>query len=67
MSRLPLRQVPEDKPDEVEMLHLTVVQTLPVMERELRRETHRDALVSGVVRLVESGWEGVESQPNFAP
>ena len=62
-----LRQVTEDKPDEVEMFHMTVDETLPVTERELRRETHRDALLSRVVRLVESGWEGVESQPNFAP
>jgi hypothetical protein len=52
LSRLPLRQVPEDKPDEVEMFHMTVVETLPVTERELRRETHRDALLSRVVRLV---------------
>ena len=49
LSRLPLRQVPEDKPDEVEMFHMTVVETLPVTERELRRETHRDALLSLVV------------------
>ena len=62
-----LRQVTEDKPDEVEMFHMTVDETLPVTERELRRETHRDALLSRVVRLVESGWEGVVSQPNFAP
>ena len=53
--------MPEDKPDEVEMFHMTVA------ERELRRETHRDALLSRVVRLVELGWEGVVSQPNFAP
>ena len=63
LSRLPLRQVPEDKPDEVEMFHMTVGETLPVTERELRRETHRDALLSRIVRLVESGWEGVVSQP----
>ena len=62
LPRLPFRQVPEDKPDEVEMFHMTVVETLPVTERELRRETHRHALVS---RLAESGWEGVESQPNL--
>ncbi|KAK2169582.1 hypothetical protein NP493_1183g00002 [Ridgeia piscesae] len=49
LSRLPLRQVPEDKPDEVEMFHMTVVETLPVTERELRRETHRDALLSRVI------------------
>ena len=39
LSRLPLRQVPEDKPDEVEMFHRTTV-----TERELRRETLTDAL-----------------------
>ena len=67
LSQLPLREVPEDKPDKVEMFHMTIVETLPVTERELRRETHRDALLSRIVRLVELGWEGVVSQPNFAP
>ena len=59
--------MPEDKPDEVEMFHMTVVETLPVTERELRREIHRDALLSRVVQLVESGCEVVVPQPIFAP
>ena len=65
MDFLVYRLVRCQKPDQVEMFHMTVVETLPVMERGLRREAHRDALLSRVVRLVESGWEGVVSQPNL--
>lgn len=67
LSRLPLAQAPEDKPDEVELFHVAVVDTLPVTERDLRKETSREPLLSRVVHFVESGWEGAESHPDIAP
>ena len=67
LSRLPLAQAPEDRPDEVELYHVTVVDALPVTEKDLLRETNRDPLLARVVRLVESGWEGAVPHPDLAP
>ena len=42
LSPLPLAQAPEDRPDEVELYHVAVMDTLPVTEKDLHLETNRD-------------------------
>ena len=55
LSRLPRPKQPADKPDEVEMFHAFVIETLPVSEQELRLQTRRDPVLSRVLELVEGG------------
>ena len=66
-SRLPQPSAPTDKPDEVEIFHTTVVEALPVKEQELRMQTRRDPLLSRVLELVQSGWQGTEVYPELIP
>ena len=51
LSRLSQPSPPSDKFDEVETFHTTVVEALPVMEQELRMQTHRDPALSHVIEL----------------
>ena len=67
LSRLPRPQAPADKPDEVEMFHATVVEALPVTEKELRMQTRRDPVLSRVLELVQQGWQGAEVHPKPIP
>lgn len=67
LSRLPLVRAPEDKPDEVELFYVAVVDTLPVTEKDLRKVTSHNPLLSRVMQFVESDWEGAESHPDIAP
>ena len=67
LSRLPQPSTPADKPDEVEMFQTTVVEALPVTEQELRMQTRRDPVLSRVLELVQSGWQGTEVHPELIP
>ena len=67
LSRLPQPQAPAEKPDKVEMFHTSVVVALPVTEQELRTQTRRDPMLSCVLELVQSGWEGAEVHPKLIP
>ena len=65
LSRLPQPSAPADKPDEVEIFHTTVVEALPVTEHDLRMQTRRDPVLSRVLELVQSGWQGTELHPDL--
>ena len=67
LSRLPRPQAPADKPDEVEMFHTTLVETLPVTEQELRMQTRRDPILSRVLEFVQQGWQGAEVHSELIP
>ena len=67
LSRLPQALAPADKPDEVEMFQTTIVEALPVTEQELRMQTRRDPVLSRVLELVLSGWQGTEVHPELIP
>ena len=67
LSRLPQPSTPADKPDEVEMFQTTVVEALPVTEQELRMQTRRDPVLSRVLELVQSGWQGTDVHPELIP
>ena len=67
LSRLPQPQAPAEKPDEVEMFHTSVVEALPFTDQELRMQTRRDPMLSRVLELVQSGWEGAEVHPELIP
>ena len=58
---------PDDKRDEVEIFHTTVVEALPVTEQELRMLTHRDPVLFCVLELVQSGWQGTDLHPELIP
>ena len=60
LSRLPQPSAPANKPDEVEIFHTTVVEALTVTEQELKMQTRRDPVLSGVLELVKSGWQRTE-------
>ena len=57
LSRLPQPSALANKPDEVEIFHTTVVEALTVTEQELKMQTRRDPVLSGVLELVKSGWQ----------
>ena len=40
LSHLPLGQTPEDKLDEIKMFDMTVIETIPVTEKDIQRETN---------------------------
>ncbi|XP_022800043.1 uncharacterized protein K02A2.6-like [Stylophora pistillata] len=67
LSCLPQPSAPADKPDEVEIFHTTVVEALPVTEHNLRMQTRRDPVLSRVLELVQSGWQGAELHPELIP
>ena len=67
LSRLPQPSTPADKPDEMEMFQTTVVEALPVAEQEVRMQTRRDPVLSRVLELVQSGWQGTEVHPELIP
>ena len=67
LSRLPQLSAPADKLDEVEIFHTSVVEALPVTEQELRMQTRRDPVLSRVLELVQSGWQGTEVHPELIP
>ena len=67
LSRLPQPSAPTDKPDEVEIFHTTVVEALPDTEQELRMQTRRDPVLSRVLELVQSGWQGTGVHPELIP
>ena len=67
LSHLPQPQAPAKKPDEVEMFHTSVVEALPVTDQELRMQTRRDPVLSRVLELVQSGWEGAEDHLELIP
>ena len=67
LSRLTQPSAPADKPDEVEIFHTTVVEALPVTEQELRMQTCRNPVLSRVLELVQSGWQGTEVHPELIP
>ena len=46
---------PDDRPDEVDMIHISVVEALSVTEQETRKQTHRDPILSRVLEVVQSG------------
>ena len=67
LSRLPQPHAPAEKHDEVEMFHTSVVEALPVTDQELTMQTRRDPVLSRVLELVQSEWEGAEVHPELTP
>ena len=67
LSRLPLATSPKDEPDGVGVFQMGIVDSLPVTEKELRRETRRDPILSRVLTQVQCGWQETESAAEFAP
>ena len=67
LSRLPLPVTPKNRVDSVSCFYTTVINTLPVTERDLRRETRRDPDLARVVRFVEEGWDSYEACDQLAP
>ncbi|KAK3723353.1 hypothetical protein QZH41_002826 [Actinostola sp. cb2023] len=65
LSRIPRPVAPKDQLGSVGCFYTTVIDTLPVTERELRRETRRDPGLAQVVRLVEEGWDSYEACPEL--
>ena len=58
---------PDGKPDEVEMIHISVIKALPVTEQETRKQTHRDPILSRVLEVVQSGWREAEAHFELIP
>ena len=52
---------PDGKPDEVEIIHISVIEALPVTEQETRKQTHRDPILYRVLEVVHSGWLEAEA------
>ena len=67
LSCLPHARAPDDKPDEVEMFHTAVGEALPVTEKELRKQTCRDWILSRVLELIQMGWQEVEAHTELIP
>lgn len=66
LSRLPLAVSSAETPDEVEVYQVTVVEALPVKEKDLRLYTRRDPVLSRVLRLVQSGGS-TDDDPEVKP
>ena len=58
---------PDDRPDEVDMIHISVVEALSVTEQETRKQTHRDPILSRVLEVVQSGWREAEAHLELIP
>ena len=58
---------PDGKPDEVEIIHISVIEALPVTEQETRKQTHRDPILSRVLEVVQSGWLEAEAHLELIP
>ena len=67
LSRLPLPDSSIETPDEAELYQTTVVEALPVKEKDLRLYTRRDPVLSRVLKLAESGWSTNENDPDLKP
>ena len=67
MSRLPMSDGAEDKPDESEVYQMSVVDSLPVTGKELRTHNRRDPILARVVESVWNGWNGGATDPEVAP
>ena len=57
----------KDKPDESELYQMSLVESLPVTEKELRTNTRRDPILARVVESVQNGWKGGATDPEVAP
>lgn len=49
----------------MEVFHTTIAEALPVTEHKLRMQTRRDPILSSVLELVQSGWQGTELHPEL--
>ena len=58
---------PDDRLDEVERIHISVVEALSVTEQEPRKQTHRDPILSRVLEVVQSGWREAETHLELIP
>ena len=56
-----------EAPDEAEVYKVTVVEALPVKEKNLRLYTQRDPVLSWVLKLVQSGWRSDDYDPEVKP
>ena len=66
-SRLPMPGGAKDKLDESEVNQMSVVESLPVTEKELRSHNRRDPILARVVESVQNGWKGGATDPEVAP
>ena len=55
-SRISLQTNPADKTDTAEIVHVSKVETLPMSNKHVRRETVRDPGIIRVYSYVLSGW-----------
>ena len=49
--------------DESEVYQMSVAESLPVTEKELRTHTRRDPILARVVKSVQNGWKGRATDP----
>ena len=67
LSRLPTSGGAKKKPDESEVYQMSVVESLPVAEKELRTHTSRDLILAHAVESVHNGWKGGATSPEVVP
>lgn len=67
LSRLPLPDSPEDKPDEAELFYLNQMEQLPVTAHQVRQATERDRLLSRVRYHVLNGWDSCKQDNEILP
>ena len=67
LSRLPLSRTTTETPDEVALLNTSLIESLPVTAKAIRKCTRNDPTLSTVVDYVLEGWPAQDKSEQLQP
>ena len=56
-----------EEEDEVTLLHVSIVDKLPIRAKDIRRATRSDPVLSQLMELVQQGWKTSSQQQEVKP